>query len=84
VHVLDALMEPAHPVGVPRQAAALRILKKSIECDVAAAHEIRLAVQYRPAGRRIELELAHAKAGRELITLQRKMGTTDYTDYTDL
>ena len=47
--------------------SALAVLEEAVERDVAAAHEIRLAVEHRPARRRIELELAHAEPRAERV-----------------
>ena len=67
VHVLDALVQQPDPILIPRQLAALAVLEEAVERDVAAAHEIRFAVEHRPARRRIELELPHPEPRPERV-----------------
>ncbi len=70
MHLFDAPMELAHPVLVPWQRAALRILEEAIEGEVGAAHEIRLAIEHRSAGVGIEPKLAHPETRLEFVALR--------------
>ena len=67
MHILGFPMNLPHPLLVPRQCSAVRVLKKAIERDVASAHHIRFAIQLRQARGRIESELAHAESCLEGI-----------------
>src|ERR1035441_4720702 len=61
MHGLEGAMQPPHPIFPPGMVTAQRVLKETVESHVAAAQEIRAAIQHCAPGLMIEAKLPHPK-----------------------
>ena len=67
MHVFYPLVKQPDPLLIPRPVLAFAVLEEPVDGEVAAAHEVRLAVQGGLPRRGVEPELAHAEARTEDI-----------------
>jgi len=67
VHAFELLVQASHPVPVPGLVPALGVLEAAEGSDVRTSHQIRLAVEDRPAAGAIESKRPHPEARHDLV-----------------